>query len=420
MKIEENLGEGLTEELTEKFAKVREHFPMLKKRINGHPFVYLDSAATAQKPQEVIDAIYNFYHDEYGTVHRAVYATATQANEAYQESRRKMQRFLHAANVEEIIFTRGTTESINLVAYSFCKAFVKKGDEIMITEMEHHSNIVPWQLVAEQFEAKLVVVPFLDNGELDMEAFQKMLSEKTKIVACAHISNTLGTINPIQEIIQKAHAFGAKVLIDGAQGAHHIPVDVVALDADFYVFSGHKAVGPTGIGVLYGKKELLEKMPPYQGGGDMIDTVTFAKTTYNTLPLKFEAGTPMIAEVIGLGAAIDFLMQVGMQKIQRWEHELLDFALPRILEIPGLNLLGLAKNRGAILTFSATGAHPLDIATLLDLQGIAVRSGHLCAQPVMRHYGITASCRASFAFYNTKEEISFFLDTLKKVLAQLR
>ena len=405
--------------LEQEFIKVRAEFPMLKKLIQGHPFVYLDSAATAQKPQCVIDAITRFYQDEYGTVHRAVYTTAASASEAYQLTRKKVAHFLQAASEDEIIFTRGTTSSINIVASSFGKAFIQAGDEILITEMEHHSNIVPWQMMAEERHAKLVVVPFFDTGELDMQAFERLLTHKTKIVACPHISNSLGTINPIQEIVHLAHKKGAKVLVDGAQSAPHLAIDVQKLDCDFFVFSGHKIVGPTGVGVLYGKKELLDAMPPFEGGGDMIETVTFAKTTYNVLPLKFEAGTPMIAEVIGLGAAIDFLQDIGFDKITQYEQELLEYLLPKMEAIPGITLLGRAKEKSSLVTFSVQGVHPLDIATFLDLRGIAIRSGHLCAQPVMQHYGITAAARASIAFYNTKEDLDIFIDTLRSTITKL-
>jgi cysteine desulfurase/selenocysteine lyase len=402
------------------FGQTRQDFPMLQKTVHGHPLVYLDSAATAQKPLCVIEAITDFYRTQYGTVHRAVYATAVQASEMYQKARQKVADFLHAHSVDEIVFTRGTTDAINLVAHSFGRVYIQPGDEILITEMEHHSNIVPWQMCANDRQAILKVIPFLDSGELDLEAFHTLLNERTKIVAITHVSNALGTINPVKEIIKEAHQWGSKVLVDGAQCAAHMPVDVSDLDVDFYVFSGHKVVGPTGIGILYGKLALLEEMPPYQGGGDMIETVTFAKTTYNVVPLKFEAGTPMIAEVIGLGVALDYLTQVGLDQIRLWEQTLLELVLPRILEVPGLTLFGQAPSRSAILTFAVDGVHPLDIATLLDLAGIAIRSGHLCVQPIMRHFGISAAARASFAFYNTKEELLYFIEMLKQVIAKLR
>lgn len=399
--------------------EVRKQFPMLTKMVHNHPLVYLDSAATSQKPLCVIDAMSDFYKNHYGTVHRAIYTTAIEAGDAYQQSRKTVQQFLGAKSEDEIIFTRGTTEAINLVAASFGKAFIHEGDEILITEMEHHSNIVPWQMCADARKARLLVVPFFDNGELDFEAFLSLLSDRTKIVAITHLSNVLGVINPIAEIIKAAHAVGAKVLVDGAQSAPHMSIDVQALDADFFVFSGHKAVGPTGIGVLYGKYELLNQMPPYQGGGDMIETVTFAKTTYNTLPLKFEAGTPMIAEVIGLGEALKFLMQLGMKNIMEYEHELLEVLWHRLSEIASVRMLGRKENRGSLITFAVDGVHPLDIATLLDLQGIAIRSGHMCTQPIMHHYGLSAACRASLSFYNTKDEVHLFADALQKVISHL-
>lgn len=401
-------------------SQLRKYFPMLAKTMHGKPLIYLDSAATAQKPAVVIDTISDYYCNHCGTVHRAVYDLALYATKAYQETRVKAQAFLNAGKKEEIIFTRGTTESINLVAYSFGKAFIKPGDEILITEMEHHSNIVPWQIAAEDRGALLKVVPMDDRGVLDMAAFEKLLTEKTKIVAVTHISNALGTINPIKEIVKLAHAKGAKVLVDGAQAAPHLPVDVQDLNADFYVFSGHKIYGPTGIGILYGKEELLNAMPPYQGGGDMIEKVTFAKTTYNTLPIKFEAGTPMIAEVLGLGAALDFLNGIGLEKIRDYEHELITYAQEKARAVPGLRVIGTAPDKGAILSFVIEGAHPLDIGTLLDLKGIAVRTGHHCAQPVMSHFNIPGTVRASFGLYNSKEEVDQFFKALQEILPQIK
>lgn len=406
-------------ELEHYFATISAQFPMLQKVVHNHRLIYLDSAATSLKPLCVIDAISNFYKQEYGTVHRAVYTTAVQAGEAYERARTTVARFLNAKREDEIIFTKGTTDGINLVASSFGKAFLKEGDEILLTEMEHHSNIVPWQLCAETYKATIKVVPFFDTGELDLDTFHSLLNERTKIVALTHVSNTLGTINPIQQLIQAAHGVGAKVLIDGAQSAPHLPIDVQALDADFFVFSGHKAFGPTGIGVLYGKYELLNQMPPYQGGGDMIETVTFEKTTYNTLPLKFEAGTPLIAQVIGLGAALEFLLTTSIQKIYAWEKELLDVLWQELTSIDQVKILGSGFERGSLVTFTVDNMHPLDIATLLDLQGIAIRSGHLCTQPIMRHYGLQGACRASLAFYNTKEDIYTFCKALRKVITQL-
>lgn len=406
--------------LAQTFSKLRQDFPMLKKSMHGKPLIYLDSAATAQKPQSVIDAITGFYTDHYATVHRAIYELSVHSTQEYQNVRTRVAAFLNASQPEEIIFTRGTTESINMVAYSFGKAFVRPGDEILITEMEHHSNIVPWQILCEDRQAVLKVAPMNDRGELIMEAFEKLLSDKTKLVAVTHVSNSLGTINPIKTIAEMAHAKGAKILVDGAQSTPHMPIDVQELDADFYVFSGHKIYGPTGIGVLYGKEALLNAMPPYQGGGDMIDAVTFAKTTYNVLPMKFEAGTPMIAEVIGLGAAIDYLQQVGLDNIRQWEHQLLEQATDAIQRIPGVRLIGTAKNKGAILSFTVDGVHPLDIGTMLDLKGIAVRTGHHCAQPAMRHFGVTATARASFGLYNTPADVDSFIEALSSVVTMLR
>lgn len=388
--------------------------------MHGKPLIYFDSAATAQKPQVVIDAIQNFYQNAYGTVHRAVYELAVHSTQEYQAIREKISAFLNAKSDHEIIYTRGTTESINMVAYSFGKAFVKPGDEVIISEMEHHSNIVPWQLMCEDRQAKLKIIPINDRGEILLDEFQKLLTEKTKIVSIGHIANSLGTINPIKEMIHMAHQAGAKVLIDGAQSAPNMPIDVQDLDADFYVFSGHKLFGPTGIGILYGKEALLEQMPPYQGGGDMIETVSFDKTTFNVLPLKFEAGTPMIAEVIGLGAAIDYVNSIGMNQIKNYEHELLEYATLQLQEIPKLRIIGTAKEKGAIISFIVEGLHTLDIGTFLDLRGVAVRTGHHCAQPTMRHFGIPGTVRASFSFYNNKEEIDRFVVALKEVITLLR
>jgi cysteine desulfurase/selenocysteine lyase len=400
--------------------KARAHFPVLKKTMNSSPLIYLDTGATAQKPQCVIDSIHSFYAEHYGTVHRAVYELSVEATRLYQLTRIKVQQFLNAQHVEEIIFTKGTTESINLVASSFGKRFVQPGDEIIITEMEHHSNIVPWQIMCQDRQAILKVAPMDDRGVLDMDAFRKMLSPRTKLVAVAHVSNSLGTINPLPEIISLAHAAGAKVLVDGAQSAPHIPVDVQALDLDFFVFSGHKLYGPTGIGILYGKEELLNEMPPYQGGGDMIETVTFEKTTYNVLPLKFEAGTPMIAEVIGLGAALDFVQSIGLQNIAALEHQLLLRTTEQLQAIPDLTIFGNAPEKGALVSFNIKGIHPLDIGTMLDLHGIAVRTGHLCAQPVMRKFGTPAFVRASFGLYNTLEEVDAFAEALRQIIPKLK
>lgn len=401
-------------------SHLRNDFPMLSKTMHGKPLIYFDSAATALKPACVIDAMDDFYRNHYGTVHRAVYELSMQATLKYQEVRKKVQAFLNSEFSEEIIYTRGTTESINMVAYSFGKAFVRPGDEILITEMEHHSNIVPWQILCEDRGAVLKVAPINDFGELIMDKFIELLSDKTKLVAITHMSNALGTINPIKEIVSLAHKSGAKVLVDGAQAAPHLNIDVRDLNADFYVFSGHKIYGPTGIGVLYGKRELLNQMPPYQGGGDMIEKVTFAKTTYNTLPMKFEAGTPMIAEVIGLGSAIDYINHVGKNSIRLLEKELLDDATFKMKQINGLHIIGTAKDKGAIISFIIQGTHPLDLGTLLDLKGIAIRTGHHCAQPLMQRFQVPATARASFGLYNTKNEIDIFVEALEDVSRLLK
>jgi cysteine desulfurase / selenocysteine lyase len=400
--------------------RLRQDFPILTKTMHGKSLVYLDSAATAQKPTAVIDAMTNFYRDHYGTVHRAVYQLAVYSTENYQKARGKVRAFLHAAKDEEIIFTRGTTESINMVAYAFGKAWIKPGDEILISAMEHHSNIVPWQILCEDRGAILKVIPINEKGELLLEEYAKLLNPRTRLVAVTHVSNALGTLNPIKQMISMAHQAGAKILVDGAQSVPHLKVDVQDLDADFLVFSGHKIMGPTGIGVLYGKAELLNQMPPYQGGGDMIESVTFSKTTYNVLPFKFEAGTPMIAEVIGLEAAIDYIQSIGIENIQNWEHELLDHATSHMEQIPGLRIIGQAPQKGALVSFVIEGIHPLDIGTFLDYKGIAIRTGHHCAQPVMRFFNISATARVSFACYNTKEEIDYFVKALREVVYKLK
>lgn len=400
--------------------RLRQDFPMLAKQMHGKPLIYFDSAATAQKPKVVIDAIVNFYSNHYGTVNRAVYELAIHSTENYQKVRQKIRLFLNAAKDEEIIFTRGTTESINMVAYSFGKAFVKPGDEILISAMEHHSNIVPWQILCEDRGAILKVIPMDKKGELVLEEYAKLLNPRTRLVAVAHISNSLGTLNPIKQMISMAHQVGAKVLVDGAQSAPHLLIDVRELDADFFVFSGHKIMGPTGIGILYGRSELLNQMPPYQGGGDMIESVCFSKTNYNVLPFKFEAGTPMIAEVIGLGAAIDYIQSIGIEMIHNWESELLAHATYQMNEIPELQIIGQASQKGALISFIIKGIHPLDVGTFLDLKGIAVRTGHHCAQPVMHFFDIPAASRASFAFYNTKEEVNFFIASLKEIIQTLK
>ncbi len=400
--------------------KIRNEFPMLHQMLHGKPFIYLDSAATTQKPRAVIEAMRRFYEEQYGTVHRSVYEFASQATTRYNDVRQKVKEFLGAAFVEEIIFTKGTTEAINLVASSFGKAFLQPGDEVLITEMEHHSNIIPWQLICEEKGAHLKFVPINDRGELILEEFDRLLTNRTKIVSVAHIANLTGTLNPIEEIIKRSHARGAKVFIDGAQSIAHIPIDLQELQADFYAFSGHKAYGPTGVGVLYGKRALLEKMPPYQSGGDMTDEVTLTGSTYQHPPLKFEAGTPMIAEVIGLGEAIDFIESLGREAIAAWEQELLDHATKRLAEVKGLKMIGTAPEKGAIISFVIDDLHPLDIATLLDIRGIAVRTGRVCAQLTVNHFHVASIIRISFGLYNTIEEIDTFVAALKDVVLLLR
>jgi cysteine desulfurase/selenocysteine lyase len=408
------------EEKEKIFKDLRKDFPMLAKTMHGKPLVYFDSAATSLKPRCVVECMSDFYTNNYGTVHRAVYELARRSTECYSQVRETIRKFINAKNSREIIYTRGTTESINLVAYSFGKAFIRPGDEVIVTEIEHHSNIVPWQMLCEASGAHLKVIPVNDLGELDLQTYSNLLSERTKIVAVAHISNSIGTLNPVKKIAEMAHASGAKVLIDGAQSSPHLPIDVQDLGADFYVFSGHKTFGPTGIGILYGKEELLEKMPPYQGGGDMIKSVSFEKTEYNDLPLKFEAGTPMIAEVLGLGTAVEYLLSIGMNNIADWEKTLLTYGTKRFSSVDGLKIIGHAREKGAIISFVAEGVHPLDIGTLLDLQGIAVRTGHHCAQPAMKRFGVQGTTRASFAFYNTKEEIDYMASVMKDIIEKLR
>jgi cysteine desulfurase/selenocysteine lyase len=394
---------------------VREDFPILNQLVYGRPLVYLDNAATSQKPATVIDAMTRYYSTDNSNIHRGVHLLSERATQQYEEARVKAQRFINAAAPKEIIFTRGTTEAINLVAGSYGRANVVSGDEVLITAMEHHSNIVPWQILCEEKGARLRVAPINDNGELILEEFAKLLNQRTKIVSLAHVSNALGTINPIRAIVEIAHRHNVPVMIDGAQAAPHMKLDVQELDCDFYAFSGHKVYAPTGIGVLYGKASLLDAMPPYQGGGDMIASVTFEKTTYNTLPYKFEAGTPNIAGTIGLGAAIDYVNQIGIERIARYEHELLDYGTEALSQIPGLRLIGTAKDKAGVLSFVLEGIHPHDVGTILDREGIAIRTGHHCAMPVMERFGIPATARASLAFYNTKEEIDALVVGIHKV-----
>jgi cysteine desulfurase/selenocysteine lyase len=396
-------------------ARIREDFPILQEMIHGHPLVYLDNAATSQKPQVVIEALQNYYLHENSNIHRGVHLLSAVATEKYERARKVVQRFLHARDSKEVVFVRGTTEAINLVAQTYGRAHVGEGDEVLITAMEHHSNIVPWQLLCEEKKAKLRVAPINGDGELILDEFVKLLGPKTKIVAVAHVSNALGTINPIRQLIKLAHEKNIPVLIDGAQAVPHLGVDVQDLDCDFYTFSGHKVYGPTGIGVLYGKAALLEAMPPYQGGGDMISSVTFEKTLYNKLPHKFEAGTPNIAGTIGLGVALEYLEQIGINQVAHHETDLLAYATDKLSAIPGVRLIGTAKQKASVLSFVIEGIHPHDIGTILDQQGIAIRTGHHCAQPVMECFGVPATARASFALYNTREEVDALARGILKV-----
>lgn len=396
--------------------RVREDFPILTRQVHGRPLVYLDSAATSQKPQVVIDALTRYYNDQNSNVHRGVHYLSQLATREYEDARVKIQRFINAAESHEIIFTGGTTAGINLVALSYGRKHVHAGDEIIISALEHHSNIVPWQMLCELTGAKLRIIPINDAGELQMDEFAEMLNPKVKMVAVTHVSNALGTINPVKRIIELAHSHDIPVLLDGAQAAPHLKVDVRELDCDFYAFSSHKVCGPTGIGVLYGKSHWLESLPPVMGGGDMIASVTFEKTTYNSLPYKFEAGTPNIADAIGLGVAIDYLNEIGLDKIAAYEHELLEYATETIGAIPGVTILGTAREKASVLSFTIDGIHPHDIGTILDQEGIAVRAGHHCAQPVMKRLGVPATARASLAFYNTKEEIDALANAIYKVI----
>ena len=396
--------------------QIRADFPILNEKIRNKPLVYLDNAASCQKPQAVIDSIVHVYTHEYANIHRGVHTLSVKATDRFETTREKVKNFINAASEKEIIFVRGATEAINLVAQSFGKSQLKAGDEIVISAMEHHSNIVPWQMLCQQIGTVLKVAPMNLQGELIVDAFESLLGDKTKLVAITHMSNALGTINPVEKIIAAAHAKNIPVLLDGAQAIPHMPVDVQALDCDFYVFSGHKLYGPSGTGVLYGKKALLEAMPPYQGGGDMIRTVTFEKTEYAGLPHKFEAGTPAIAEIIGLGAAIDYVSAIGMDRIAAYEADLLAYATAQAEQIKGLNIIGQAAEKGGILSFTLDRIHPHDIGTMLDSLGIAIRAGHHCAMPVMDFYGVPATARASFAMYNTREEIDILMQGIQSLI----
>ncbi|HNZ61318.1 MAG TPA: cysteine desulfurase [Paludibacteraceae bacterium] len=404
----------------EEIEHIRADFPILNEKIYNKDLIYFDNAATTQKPRCVVEKIEYAYFHLNANIHRGVHYLSLKATEAHEAARLTAAKFLHAEKKEEIVFTRGTTESINLVAFSFGEAFCSAGDEVVISAMEHHSNIVPWQMLCERKAMKLRVIPVSENGELDMTAYSSLLNKKTRIVSVTHVSNVLGTINPVKEIIQIAHEKNIPVLIDGAQAVPHLAVDVQELDADFYVFSGHKIYGPTGIGVLYGKEKWLNAIPPYQGGGEMISTVTFEKTTYSELPFKFEAGTPDYVGSTALAEALRYVDQIGLDKIAAYENELLRYAEQRLKEIENIHIIGTAKNKSSVLSFLVDGIHPYDIGMLLDKLGIAVRTGHHCAQPIMDVYGIPGTVRVSFAFYNTKEEIDRFTEALKKVVNMLK
>ena len=400
--------------------RIREDFPILSRRVYGKPLVYLDNAATTQKPRAVLDAVRTFYETSYANIHRGVHRLSVESSEAYEKARETMRDFLHAADTREIVFVRGTTEGINLVAQTHGRANVRAGDEVLISALEHHSNIVPWQMLCDEKGAKLVVAPINERGEIRMDELEKRLSGKTKIVAVSHVSNALGTVNPVRKIIALAHARGAVALVDGAQAAPRLPVNVRDLDCDFYTLSGHKMYGPTGVGILYGKAKHLEAMPPYQGGGDMISSVTFEKTTYNILPYKFEAGTPNIAGAIGLAAAADYMNALGIERIEAHENDLLAYGTRRLLEIPGLRIIGTAREKAAVLSFTLDGVHPHDVGTVLDREGVAVRTGHHCAQPVMDFFQVPATSRASFALYNTREEVDVLVEGIHRVVEMFR
>jgi cysteine desulfurase/selenocysteine lyase len=400
--------------------KIREQFPALHQKVNGKDLVYFDNAATTQKPHRVIDSLVDYYRRDNANIHRGIHTLAERATKAFEESRDAVQNFIHARHREEIIFTTGVTDSINLVASSFGRAFLNAGDEVIISGLEHHSNIVPWQIICHEKKATLRIIPVNTAGEIQMEAFKELLSSKTKLVAINHASNSLGTINPIKEIIGGAHASGAVVLIDGAQAAAHLKIDVQELDCDFYAISAHKMYGPTGVGFLYGKKDLLEKMPPYRSGGEMIKNVTFEKTTFNDLPYKFEAGTPNIADVVAFKEAIGFIGELGKENIAAWEHELLIYAAEKLAALPFVTLVGTAINKVSVQSFIIEGIHPFDIGQMLDARGIAVRTGHHCTQPLMESLGLEGTVRASFAVYNTREEIDSLIESVSRIIKFLK
>lgn len=396
--------------------KIRKDFPVLSREVNGKPLVYLDNSASSQVPQLVIDRGSKYLEEEHSNIHRGVHYLSQHATNAYEAAREKVKRFINAKEAAECIFVRGTTEGVNLVAQSYSKKFINEGDEIIISQMEHHSNIIPWQVVAEERGAKIRVIPMNERGELIVDEYENLLNERTRMVAVAHVSNSLGTINPIKEMVATAHKFGVPVMVDAAQSVPHFPVDVQELDADFFTFSGHKMFAPTGSGIVYGKREWLDKMPPYQTGGGMIRTVSFEKTTYAPIPDKFEAGTPAIAAGIGLGAAIDYINAIDFEAAAAYEHELLVYATERMADIPGVKIIGMAEHKASVLSFTIEGVHPHDIGTILDQQGIAIRAGHHCAQPVMQFFDVPATARASFAFYNTREEIDKLVEAVQKVM----
>jgi len=407
--------------LTLDLKKIRQDFPILNLKVNDKPYIYLDNAATTQKPVEVVKSMEAYYYTQNSNIHRGTYYLSNIATQAYEDCRTVVKEFLNASLCDEIVFTKGTTDAINLVANTYGKKYFKEGDEIIISTMEHHSNIVPWQMIAEEKGAKIRVIPITDKGEIIFEEYEKLISEKTKLVSVSHISNVLGTVNPVKRIIEKAHKHGIPVLIDGAQSVAHMKVDVRELDCDFYCFSGHKIYGPTGIGVLYGKKTILDDMPPYQGGGEMIDIVTFEKSTYNELPHKFEAGTPNISGVIGLGAALKYFNNTGIEKIARHEANLLDDATAKLLDVDGMKIFGTAPGKASVISFIIEGIHPMDLGMLLDKFGIAVRVGNHCAQPLMTRLNLPGgTVRASFAFYNTIEEIDVFIEKLNKSVSMLK
>ena len=419
MKLTNNMSNTVTTSAFD-ISTIRADFPILGDEMRGKPLVFLDSAASSQKPKQVLDALEFYYKHQNANVHRGVYELSQQATDAYELGRERARKFLNAASTEEIILVKGTTDGINLVASSFGRKFLREGDEVVISAMEHHSNIVPWQLACEQSGAKLKVIPINDKGELLMDEYEKLLTDRTKIVALVHVSNALGTINPVEEVISKAHERGIPVLLDGAQATPHLKVDVQALDVDFYTFSGHKVFGPTGIGILYGKKHWLEQIPPYQGGGEMIATVTFEKTTYNELPHKFEAGTPDISGAVGLGVALDYIEKIGQDNIAAHEHELLVSATEQLLAIDGLRIIGTAENKASVISFLIDGTHPYDVGTILDKLGIAVRTGHHCTQPLMDRFGIPGTVRASFAAYNNHEDVERLVAGVQRAARMLK